>query len=123
MKISQNLCHAGFTLVEIMIVVAIIGLLAAMAIPNFMHSRAEVQARVCINNLTKIEGAAEEFAMENGKKDGDAISYPGDLTPFKLNATHSIPGCPAGGTYSLNAVGASPVCSLGSTVSPAHIMP
>jgi len=124
MKISQNPCHLGFTLVEIMIVVAIIGLLAAMAIPNFMHSRDEVQAKVCINNLSQINSAAEEFAMENGKKDGDAISYPGDLTPFiKLNAAHSIPGCPAGGTYSISAVGTSPVCSLGNTVSPAHIMP
>jgi prepilin-type N-terminal cleavage/methylation domain-containing protein len=124
MKISQNSCHPGFTLVEIMIVVAIIGLLAAMAIPNFMHSRAEVQARVCINNLTQIESAAEEFALENGKKDGDAINYPGDLTPFiKLNAARSIPGCPAGGTYSISAVGTSPVCSLASTVNPAHVLP
>jgi len=124
MKTKPNLTHAGFTLVEIMIVVAIIGLLAAMAIPNFMHSRAEVQARVCINNLTQIEGAAEEFALENGKKDGDAISYPSDLTPFiKPNAAHGLPGCPAGGTYSMVTVGATPVCSLGSTVNPAHVMP
>jgi prepilin-type N-terminal cleavage/methylation domain-containing protein len=124
MKTTPNLTHAGFTLVEIMIVVAIIGLLAAMAIPNFMHSRAEVQARVCINNLTKIEGAAEEFALENGKKDGDTISYPNDLTPFiKLNSAHGIPGCPAGGTYSISSVGTSPVCSLGNTVNPGHVMP
>ena len=124
MKTNSNLPHPGFTLVEIMIVVAIIGLLAAMAIPNFMHSRAEVQARACINNLTQIEGAVEEFAMENGKKDGDAISYPADLTPFiKLNSAHGIPGCPAGGVYSISAVGSSPVCSLGSTVNPAHVVP
>ena len=124
MKTTPNLPQTGFSLVEIMIVVAIIGLLAAMAIPSFAHARAEAQARACINNLTKIDAATDEFALEYGKKNGDAISYPGDLTPYiKLNATGSIPGCPAGGTYSVSAVGASPVCSLGSTVSPAHALP
>ncbi len=124
MKTIPNLPNAGFTLVEIMIVVAIIGLLAAMAIPNFAHARAEAQARACINNLRQIDAAAEEFAMENGRKDGDTISYPNDLTPFiKPNAAHTIPGCPAGGTYSMSAVGGSPICSLGSMVNPAHVMP
>jgi len=124
MKSTPNLAHAGFTLVEIMIVVAIIGLLAAVAIPNLDHARRVAQARTCITNLAQIDSAASEFAMENGKKDGDAISYPADLTPFiKLNSAHSIPDCPAGGTYSISAVGTSPVCSLGSTMDPAHVMP
>jgi type IV pilus assembly protein PilA len=124
MKISQNLRNAGFTLVEIMIVVAIIGLLAAMAIPNYANARARAQAEACINNLSKIDAAAEMFAVEQGKKNGDGINYPDDLTPYlKLNAAHKIPGCPAGGTYYLNAVGASPLCSLGNTVNPGHVMP
>jgi len=124
MKTISNLPNTGFTLVEIMIVVAIIGLLAAMAIPDFANARVNAQARACINNLTQIDAAAEEFALEYGKKNGDTINYPSDLTPYiKLNAGRSIPGCPAGGTYSVSAVGASPVCSLGSTVSPAHVMP
>jgi prepilin-type N-terminal cleavage/methylation domain-containing protein len=124
MKTTRNLSRAGFTLVEIMIVVAIIGLLAAIAIPNFVRARAVAQASACINNLKQIDGAASQFALEQGKKTGDPINFPDDLTPYiKLNSSGRIPGCPAGGTYTENSVGNPPTCSLGSTVTPAHIMP
>lgn len=113
----------GFTLVEIMIVIAIIGLLCAIAIPNYVKSRANSQANACINNLRQIDGAMQQFAIENKKKVGDPVTYPSDLTPYiKLNAASSIPGCPANGTYTVAAVGIDPtvLCSLGNTVSPPH---
>jgi prepilin-type N-terminal cleavage/methylation domain-containing protein len=114
----------GFTLVEIMIVVAIIGLLAAIAIPNMVSARARAQANACINNLNKIDAAANQFALENNKKAGDDIHYPSDLTPYiRLNSANSIPPCPAGGAYADPKVGQLPTCTLGSTVTPAHIMP
>ncbi|MGA2245295.1 MAG: type II secretion system protein [Verrucomicrobiota bacterium] len=124
MKVTKTPGRAGFTLVEIMIVVAIIGLLAAIAIPNFVTARARAQANACINNLRQIDGAANQFALEQNKKTGDTINFPNDLTPYiKLNATGGIPACPAGGTYSDPSVGAQPQCSLANTVSPGHYLP
>src|ERR1035438_6326530 len=113
---------AAFTLVEIMIVVAIIGLLAAIAIASFTQARSTSQANVCINNMHQIDGAVTEWALEKGKKTGDpAPSLIADLTPYiKLNSSGSIPSCPAGGSYTMGTVGAVPqiTCSLSSSVNP-----
>ena len=126
MKTAKATLVAGFTLVEIMIVVAIIGLLAAIAIPSFLHARTKSQATACINNLRQIECAVQQVAIEKGKHVGDTLNYPDDITPFiKLNIDNLIPGCPAGGNYSLQNVGTIPqaICSLGNNVNPPHVLP
>jgi prepilin-type N-terminal cleavage/methylation domain-containing protein len=113
----------GFTLVEILIVIAIIGLLCAIAIPNYVKARANSQASACINNLRQIDSAVQQFAIENQKAVGAMVIYPNDLTPYiRLNSASLIPACPASGTYTVSPVGSEPsvLCSLGTTVSPPH---
>jgi len=109
-----------------MIVVAIIGLLAAIAIPNFLKSRVTSQANACINNMRQIDSACQQISFVKGLAAGAIINYPSDLTPYiKLNSAGSIPSCPAQGTYLLNPVGTIPsvTCSLGNTVTPSHALP
>ncbi len=106
----MNTNRKGFTLVEIMIVVAIIGILAAIAIPNFLKSRTESQKNACIANLKQIEGAQEQFLLSGPTgaaltadgvksylKGTSALACPSDKTkPYVLTTTPPV--CAAGGT-------------------------
>ena len=101
---------SGFTLVEIMIVVAIIGLLAAIAIPNFVKARASSQKSACIANLKQIEGAKVTWALENKKVNTD-VPTDGDLYGATLYIKDT-PSCPASGTYAIGAVNVKATCTV-----------
>jgi len=104
MQIKTNR-NAGFTLVEIMIVVAIIGLLAAIAIPNFVKARETAQLNSIVNNLRITEGAKDQWALENKKGTGD-VPVDTDLAPYMKNSTYP-PSLIVGETYNILAVGTS----------------
>jgi len=105
----RKLGKGGFTLVEIMIVVAIIGLLAAIAIPNFVRARTQAQENACVANLKQIDGAKQVWALDTGGADTDTPTW-GDLVP---NYIKRQPSCPSGGDYTIGAVNADPSCSEG----------
>jgi hypothetical protein len=93
--------------------VAVVGMLSAIAIPNFVKARATSQQNACINNLRQIDAAKNQWALEKGKKMGD-VPTKEDLLPF----LQRWPACPAGGSYIIGAVGENPTCSI-----PNHQLP
>ncbi|MFP4381089.1 MAG: competence type IV pilus major pilin ComGC [Candidatus Sumerlaeia bacterium] len=100
----------AFTLVEIMIVILVIGILLGIAIPGWLKARAVGRARACQENLAKIDGAKEQYAIENNIAQGESI--PGEFGALVGAELYlkKTPFCPASGNYNINSVGADPSC-------------
>jgi prepilin-type N-terminal cleavage/methylation domain-containing protein len=110
----------AFTLVEIMIVVLIIGILMAIAIPNFMSARRRSQTSSCIANLKQIEGAKEQWAMV--KKQGPTAEPSSDdlIGTATDGFIKTFPTCPTSGTYTIGTMSVRPSCSNSAD---GHILP
>ena len=115
MKLIQKNSQAGFTLVEIMIVVAIIGLLAAIALPNFVKARQTAQGNTCLNNLRLIDSSKMQWALEKGKQGSDSPAAT-DIALY-IGRNQKFPSCPIGTStsYTINAVTNVPTCANAAT--------
>jgi prepilin-type N-terminal cleavage/methylation domain-containing protein len=115
----------AFTLVEIMIVVLIIGILVAIAVPNFVRARESARARACVRNLRAIDSAKEQYAMDNRLSHGSTMpalsTFCGSGTTTYIKG--SAPTCPSSGTYTVNNLGTDPVCSIGTGAAIVHVLP
>jgi hypothetical protein len=114
------------------VVVCLFGLFALVAIPNFVRDPYTSPANACINKLRQIDAAKNEWALEHNAKSNDVVTV-NDIRPYierernnpfiKLDAKGNLPKCPSGGFYTIGKIGEPPTCSLGTTVTPVHVLP
>lgn len=103
----------GFTLIEIMIVILIIAILLAIAVPNFLRAREVSRSRACQGNLRMLATAKEQWAMDNKKNSSDEPS-PEALVSFYIKGTSGVlPICPSDGKYTVGDMSTWPSCSIG----------
>ena len=117
MKSFKSSLRRGFTLIEIMIVVLIIGILLAIAVPNFVKARESSRVKACVANLKQIQSAKEQWAMDQ-RQPGTASPAAGVLygTGMYIPGPATGPVCPANNAaYTINAVDTNPSCSYAAT--------
>ena len=114
----SELKRKPLVVVKLTFIAFIVCLFSAIFVPRFIQAHKYSQANTCLNHMSQIDSAKNAWAMDHHANFGDVVTT-NDLLPY----LDGVPKCPAGGTYSIKKVGESPTCSLGSTVTPAHVRP
>jgi prepilin-type N-terminal cleavage/methylation domain-containing protein len=116
MRKTKAVTQLAFTLIEIMIVVALIGLLAAIAVPNYLKIRTRAATNACINNLRLIDASKQQWALEN-RQPGSAVPVIGEIADYLIRANSTrLPVCPVNmstnfsDNYDIRQVTNSPTC-------------
>jgi len=121
--------QSAFTLIEIMIVVLIIGIILAVAVPSFVHARESSRGRSCVANLKEIDTAKEQYAMDNRLMTGDnslaadPLTVTGSTLVGSTNYIKTAVVCPSTGAYTVGAIGTLPTCSIGANATIAPFAP
>jgi len=100
--------NGGFTLLELMIVVLVIGIILSIAIPNWMRARESARTQTCVCNMTKIENAKDQHAVESRKSNGDVVAW-ADIVPAYMKYQ---PECPTDGDYNIQTIGTPTTCTV-----------
>jgi hypothetical protein len=102
----------------------VLGFIVLVVTPNFIREPCTSPANACINNLRQIDGAKQQWALENGQTNGHVIVTENDIRPYLgRGSVGSIPRCPSGGKYTIGKLKDAPTCSIGASVNPPHILP
>ncbi|MFT4688917.1 MAG: competence type IV pilus major pilin ComGC [Verrucomicrobiia bacterium] len=100
--------NRGFSLIELAIVVAVLGVVAMIAMPNLFSARKSAEVKICITNLRAIDHAKQQWGFENGKSDADKPLF-SDIEPY-LTSRQLNNICPLGGKYEIKQMKDNPTC-------------
>ena len=120
MEVVRMKINTGFSLTEILIVVLIIGVLTAIAVPNFLEAGKTANMKACISFLQIIDAAKEQYALDNNLSNGTVLTS-GMISTIDSSYIKGTSTCPSEGTYTYQNIGTDPTCSLAG--SDGHVMP